>query len=99
MMALWLVEINTFLVVEAEDELGAEACGSEHSRDEILEGNYTSWVHPIRSRSELPQSWIDCYPWGGDGERSCWEMLPDTAPPTKEELEAMGQSTLDLGVA
>ena len=75
-MGLYLVRIGLEMVVDATGSQHAVRVAREHSAEaakDLVHGNVE--VSAVRTLSELPLEWTNCYPWGAPGEVTCSEIL------------------------
>lgn len=72
MKKLYRVEVVTSLYVLAEDERDARDLGSSHAREEDAASVSACLVNDLR---EIDPEWRRSLPYGGDGEKTCVEIL------------------------
>lgn len=76
-MALYVVEISVRTVVQADDDLHAQAVAEDQFRDIARdERPEVSVEHEVFSARCLPSGWdLDCLPYGGDGNTRLRELV------------------------
>ena len=73
MPMLYLVRVETEMVVEADDALDAEDAARRNLRDEADNATYDA--EPLTDKEHLPPDWRDAYPYEGYGLQTCSEIL------------------------
>jgi hypothetical protein len=75
-VGLYLVRIELEMVVEATGSQHAVRVAREHSDEaakDLAHGNVE--VGSIKTLSQLPMAWNNCYPWGTPSVATCSELL------------------------
>ena len=79
-MTLWAVELGRYMVIDADTETEAHRLAIKYERAE-------TWncppdimhAHKVSDIKEIPKEWRDSLPWGGDGKRTCEQILESSA--------------------
>ena len=73
---LFVVQFEFEMVVEADDWVDAEKVASSHASEELpnAEINVQDDIPDIAS---IPYDWKDGIPYGGDGKKTCAQILSD----------------------
>jgi hypothetical protein len=79
MRRLYKVRVEVDLMVIAEDANEAEWVGGQRASEEA--GNGSAYVEAslVRFPGKLGE-WATVYPYGGDGEKTCAQVLAETEP-------------------
>jgi hypothetical protein len=79
---LFRVRCVVNLVVLAEDEPAALEIAEREAEAEASNGLQSMEIAPVDRIEDLPSGWRGSYPYGGDGEATCREILERQQPPT-----------------
>lgn len=74
---LFRVNCVVDMVVLADNENDAADLAEYHARDEVNNGLEIWSIVPIEKAEQLPSGWRGAYPYGGDGEKMCREIIGD----------------------
>lgn len=75
MKQLYAVTIERTIMVMAESEDAAGSLAEKHERNEM--GNDPDLVvtQLVTQIHDIPAPWLDCIPYGGDGDQKCEEIF------------------------
>lgn len=74
-MPLFDVSISVRMVVEAVDSFEAERVAFMDINEATDDPSTEVVSTQIRAVQNLPDGWLDAYPFGGDGEETCGDIL------------------------
>lgn len=86
MKQLYAVTIERTIMVMAESEDDAESLAERHERNEL--GNDPDLISTrlATDKRDIPPAWLDCFPYGGDGDQNCEQLFKSQATSKQNEV-------------